>query len=184
MPEGRAAGRGRQGGLERLRDIVQLVRQLPAHFRSVNVLASAADVHAATDPAVDAAPRAPLVKAKRIYWENLKPGMCVRHPSSASALYITVVDCSATHDAEVTLRALLTGTRKWPGDDAVDAAAEATCNSAFASFVGVPFEQSRLETDYYTTDRTGWSAGDRRLVCLVYDPDDTTLTRSLRGSHL
>lgn len=129
-------------------------------------------------------PPAPLAKAKRIYWQNLKPSMCVRNPSNASALYITVVDCSATHDAEVTLRALLTGTRKWPGDDAVDAAAEATCNSAFASFVGVPFEQSRLETDYYTTDRTGWSAGDRRLVCLVYDPDDTTLTRSLRGSHL
>ncbi|GAA2153430.1 hypothetical protein GCM10009826_12730 [Humibacillus xanthopallidus] len=99
-------------------------------------------------------------------------------------LYITVVDCSATHDAEVTLRALLTGTRKWPGDDAVDAAAEARCNAAFASYVGVPFEQSRLETDFYTTDRTGRSAGDRRLICLVYDPDNTSLTRSLRGSHL
>ncbi|GAA2151576.1 hypothetical protein GCM10009826_08680 [Humibacillus xanthopallidus] len=110
--------------------------------------------------------------------------MCVRNPSNASVLYITVVDCSATHDAEVTLRALLTGTRKWPGDDAVDAAAEARCNAAFASYVGVPFEQSRLETDFYTTDRTGWSAGDRRLICLVYDPDNTSLTRSLRGSHL
>ena len=94
------------------------------------------------------------------------------------------MDCSATHDAEVTLRALMTGTRKWPGDDAVDAAAEATCNDAFASYVGVPFEQSRLETDFYTPDPTGWSAGDRRLICLVYDPDDTSLTRSLRGSHL
>ena len=129
-------------------------------------------------------PPAPLAKAKRIYWENLRPGMCVRNPSSASALYITVVDCRATHDEEVTLRALLTGTRKWPGDAAVDAAAEAKCHAAFASYVGVPFEQSRLETDFYTTDRTGWSAGDHRLICLVYDPDDSSLTRSLRGSHL
>ena len=110
--------------------------------------------------------------------------MCVRNPSSASELYITVVDCRATHDEEVTLRGLLTGTRKWPGDAAVDAAAEAKCHAAFASYVGVPFEQSRLENDFYTTDRTGWSAGDHRLICLVYDPDDSSLTRSLRGSHL
>jgi hypothetical protein len=129
-------------------------------------------------------PPAHLAKAKRIYWEDLRAGMCIRNPSSASAKFITVVDCKATHDDEVTLRALLTGTRKWPGDDAVDASAQAKCQAAFASYVGVPFEQSRLETDYATTDRAGWSAGDHRLICLVYDPDDSSLTRSLRGSHL
>ena len=60
-------------------------------------------------------PPAPLAKAKRIYWENLKPGKCVRNPSNASVLYITVVDCSATHDAEVTLRVAPDGNEEVAG---------------------------------------------------------------------
>ncbi|HET7277548.1 MAG TPA: septum formation family protein [Dermatophilaceae bacterium] len=127
-------------------------------------------------------PRAagPLSKPRRVYWENLKPTMCVRFPPATDATYVTVVDCRAEHQEEVTSRTSLAGGTRWPGDDAVDAASEVKCRAAFERYVGIAYDRSRLELDSVTTDATGWADGDHTLVCLVLDPANEHLTRMLR----
>lgn len=143
---------------------------------------SSATTSASTPTAVPKA-RGPLIKPRRIYWEDLKPAMCVRLPQGTGVLYLTVVDCRAAHQEEVMSRSTLSGGRKWPGDDAVNAASEVKCRAAFASYVGIGFDDSKLEMDSFTTDAAGWADGDHTVVCLVLDPGNEHLTRTLRGAH-
>ena len=129
-------------------------------------------------------PSKPLKKPWSVYWQNLKPGLCVMFPDEDEAFDVTVTDCRADHHGEVMLRTTLPGDRTWPGDDAIDAAATALCEKAFPRYVGLPFDESRLEVDFIITDRDGWEDGDRRLICLVYDPEGETTAVVLKGSKL
>jgi hypothetical protein len=106
----------------------------------------------------------------------------MRFPDGETAFDVTVTDCRAEHHAEVTLRMDLPGEDDWPGDDAVDAAATAVCEATLEKYVGVPFDSSRLEIDYFTPEKAGWVDGDHRLICLVFDPDAETTTVALKGS--
>lgn len=124
----------------------------------------------------------PLAKPKKVYWQDLEPGMCLNNPA-AEALNVPVVDCRSAHEYEVIARGKLKGNRTWPGDDAVDKAAQAQCEPAFAAYVGLPWDDSRLDLDFFTTVQEGWEAGDRRLICMVYDPEDLSSTGSFRGSQ-
>lgn len=128
-------------------------------------------------------PAGPLSKPKRVYWEDLKPMMCVRFPQATEATYVTVVDCRVEHQEEVTSRTTLVGGTKWPGDAAVNAASEVKCRAAFESYVGIAYDGSRLELDSVTTDAAGWADGDHRLICLVLDPANEHLSRTLRRAH-
>lgn len=128
-------------------------------------------------------PTRPPDKPKRVYWEDLKPTMCVRFPQATDATYVTVVDCRVGHQQEVMSRTTLAGGTKWPGDDAVDAASEVKCRAAFESYVGIAYDDSRLELDSVTTDAAGWADGDHTLVCLVLDPANEHLTRTLRKAQ-
>jgi hypothetical protein len=127
-------------------------------------------------------PTGPLKKPKRVYWESLKPTMCFRLPADQSSVYVTVVDCRTGHDEEVSARTVLAGPRKWPGGSAIDAAAEARCRVAFQRYVGIAFDDSRLELDFFTGDRAAWQAGDHRLICLVLDPSVARSSQALRGA--
>lgn len=119
---------------------------------------------------------------ERIYWEDLMPGMCFVTPEDPAAISVTVVDCRTTHDHEVIGNTDLPGTDTWPGDDAVDKAAGEQCEKSFDSYVGVDYDLSELEIDYFTTDREGWEDGDHTLICMVFDPGDESLSKSLKGS--
>ena len=82
---------------------------------------------AADSSAVDA-------DAQRVYWEDLQPGMCVRE--DPNEMDYIVVDCNAEHEEEVMSRSTLAGSDEWPGDAAVEDAALAKCEPAFATYVG------------------------------------------------
>ena len=136
-----------------------------------------------TTPAIPAPQSsAPLKKSRTVYWQNLKPGMCMTFPDDDKAIDVTVTDCRAAHHAEVTLRMDLPGEDDWPGDAVIEAAAAAVCEATLEDYVGVPFDASRLEIDFFTTERSGWEEGDHRLICLVFDPDAETTTVALKGS--
>jgi hypothetical protein len=45
------------------------------------------------------------------------------------------------------------------------------------------YDDSRLELNSVTTDAKGWADGDQTLVCLVLDPANEHLTRTLRGAR-
>ena len=126
-------------------------------------------------------PTRPLSKPRKIYWEDLKAGMCIK-TAPESALDIPVVDCRAAHEDEVITRTVMAGPSKWPGDEVIETSAEAKCRTAFATYVGIGYDDSRLELDFWTVDPDGWRDGGRTLVCLVYDPSDPTLTGALKGT--
>jgi hypothetical protein len=122
-----------------------------------------------------------LLKPKRVYWGDLKPTMCVRDSTTTSKP--TVVDCRSDHQAEVTARTVLPGPRKWPGDAAMDDAASTKCKAPFAAYVGTRYDDSRLDVGYYTADKVGWEHGYHTLICLVLDPDNDHLTRTLHHAR-
>ena len=136
---------------------------------------------AATGPSVPAQPTPALAKPKKIWWHNLKSTMCIRAPAAKDTINVTVVDCRAEHEAEVVGRGVLKGSKNWPGDDVLDTLAMEKCTGAFKPYVGLSFDESALEVDYFTADPEGWKAGDRTVVCLVFDPEEPTTTRVLRG---
>ena len=129
---------------------------------------------AADSSAVDA-------NAQRVYWEDLQPGMCVRE--DPNEMDYILVDCSAEHEEEVMSRDTLARSKEYPGDAAVEDAAQQKCESAFASYVGLELVESRLDLDYFTPDKDSWTAGKVTLICLVLDPDHDQITRALRGAH-
>jgi hypothetical protein len=143
---------------------------------------SAAPTVSATEEPVAAQPTGPMTKAKRIYWQDLKSRTCVREPEDATASYVTAVDCRAEHDVEVMSRTSLSKTEKWPGDEVVEDAAFEKCSDAFTGYVGLPFDDSRLELSFYSTDEEGWEEGDTTLICLVYDPVTTNAPKRLKGA--
>jgi hypothetical protein len=128
---------------------------------------------AADSAAVDA-------DAQRVYWEDLQPGMCGRE--DPNDMDYIVVDCSAEHEEEVMSRDTLARSKEYPGDAAVEDAAQQKCETAFASYVGLELDESRLDLDYFTPDEDSWTAGKVTLICLVLDPDHDQITRALRGA--
>jgi hypothetical protein len=116
-----------------------------------------------------------------IYWEDLEPGMCVRgDPNETDYL---VVDCRAEHEEEVMLRGTLAGSKDWPGDAAIEDAADEKCESAFVSYVGLAIDESRLDYNFLTPDEDGWTDSKPTLICLVVDPSQDQITRALQGAH-
>jgi len=122
-------------------------------------------------------PQKPLAKARKVNWRNLKPGMCVEDAADA-ATKIPVVDCRAPHQLEVTARTKASGPSRWPGDDKMLELVERPCRTAFERYVGVDYDQSDLELDFWTPDEEGWSNGARTLVCFVYDPLSESTTEA------
>jgi hypothetical protein len=91
-----------------------------------------------------------------------------------------VADCAASHDTEVyAVVSLPEGT--WPGDEAIDAAADEACRSEFEGYVGAAYDDSALYFMYYPPTQDGWATGSREVTCLVFDPEGP-LTGSVRGS--
>jgi Septum formation len=96
----------------------------------------------------------------------------------------TKVDCTKPHDGEVTLVTsyVADSTAPYPGNDALNAFVDQTCNAAFTSYVGVPFDESMHTYGYYYPNPgADWDGGDREIVCTVTNEDNTPLTGSLKG---
>lgn len=66
-------------------------------------------------------------------------------------------------------------------DGAMFTLADATCEPAFAGYVGTPYLDSDLFYDYYLPTAEGWETGDREVICVVFDSDGP-LTGSVAGS--
>jgi hypothetical protein len=127
-------------------------------------------------------PTASTTTGQLVYWEDLQPGMCLPN-QDMWAMDNLVVDCTVEHEYEVTSATTLARSEKYPGDDAVDKAAEKKCKSAFASYVGLGIDESRLDLDFWTVGQDGWTDSEQTVICLVLDPSNDHLTRSLRGAH-
>ena len=94
-------------------------------------------------------------------------GDCVQDSLSSEVQSLEAVPCAEEHDLEVfALFDMPDG--DFPGDAAVDAAAEAGCLERFEGYVGIAYEQSVYAYTYLTPLETGWNEiDDREIVCLL-----------------
>ncbi len=115
-------------------------------------------------------------------------------PTNQTAmLRVLNVACELPHDAEVvgvyaladTAVAGAATTR--PGLPLVDRdirrAAIAGCLARFEAFVGTPYAISTLRVSARRPTPDTWAAGDRTVVCSIYDGALTPLTGSMRASR-
>lgn len=115
---------------------------------------------------------------------TIKVGDCFTEPTADADGYvseITTVECATAHDNEAYASIIMTDAA-FPGNDATLDQAEAACSENFYEFIGA--EADYNGTLYYsylypTTD--SWGAGDREILCYIYDDEGTT-TGSLKDS--
>ncbi len=102
----------------------------------------------------------------------LSVGDCFNDGESQSVQDVQQVDCAAAHDYEVYEAFDIPGD-DYPGDEAVDEAATNGCGASFATFIGIPYEQSAYDFNHLTPTADSWTkGGDHEVLCLVYDPSN------------
>jgi hypothetical protein len=114
-----------------------------------------------------------------------KPTTSSLQAGDCTAAVETKVDCSQPHSEEVTLVTSYPADSNapYPGNDALNAFVDQTCDAAFSTYVGVTTDQSRYESSSFSPNSAAdWNDGDREIVCLVDNPDNSPLTGSLKGA--
>ena len=86
------------------------------------------------------------------------------------------VSCDEPHEAE-TYRVLEhPESSAYPGAQLIEQWAEPQCYSNFEAYTGVPYQDSSLEFGYLYPTAQGWRAGDREVICYLFDPSGDDLT--------
>jgi predicted small secreted protein len=119
----------------------------------------------------------------RVSIDKLRAGECIDPApvGSASVEDLPVVSCGLPHDEEViAVRDL--GAGSWPGDTEINARSDKVCSTQFASYVGIPVDQSRYDLSWYAPDQGTWQGGNRTVVCTASDSRGKT-TGTLRGAR-
>lgn len=116
---------------------------------------------------------------------QIRPGNCFNDPPAERQLEeVDVVACEEPHDNEVfaTVRHPAAEGEAFPGREAVVAYAEQACPQPFAEYVGSTYDQSRFTLFPIVPSADTWAAGDRQIICALYDHQAGKLTGSVRGS--
>ena len=76
----------------------------------------------------------------------------------------------------------------FPGSATIIRVADAACNGAFRSYVGIAYSKSIYTWTNIIPDASTWPDGDRGLHCVAYyatahDQAGAVLTRSIKGSR-
>lgn len=131
----------------------------------------------ATLPALD--PNAPLAAPLTLTaWDELALGDCVLWPA-AEADFPIVVDCRASHDAEISGVASLTQV-SWPfTEESFDLSDE--CLGAFSGYVGQTFSLSQWRSGWIAPSLDEWDAGVRNYQCYVYLRETRTDQRAYQS---
>jgi hypothetical protein len=96
---------------------------------------------------------------------------------------VTAVSCTREHIGEVFYvgypwpASLAT----YPGNSAINATVNATCSSAFATYVGINPALSMYHYDEVAPEGD-WASGDREVVCVAYVRGLLPLHRSIKGT--
>jgi uncharacterized membrane protein YeiB len=110
-------------------------------------------------------------EAENIYLHDLEVGDCLAKSPVAEIFSVGTVPCSEPHSHEVFASVNLPeGDGEFPGYQVIDAQAEELCIAQFEGFIGLPSEQSELETWFMTPSEETWLARSRVVSCAVYDP--------------
>lgn len=114
---------------------------------------------------------------------DLRIGDCfdLQEATATEVDKVTARPCADAHEFELFHDGTV-DVDAYPGDDAFEAWVVNECLPAFAPYVGVAYEASLLEFSYFTPSEDGWDQGDHSVQCVLYDPNESDLTNSLRGA--
>ena len=100
----------------------------------------------------------------------LRVGDCLDMVEGEQVETVPVVPCGDPHSDEV-YHDFEMADGEFPGDEAVNTAAEEGCLAAFEPFIGLPYEESTLYVAWYSPTEQSWNGFDDRVVsCVVSDP--------------
>lgn len=115
---------------------------------------------------------------------SIEVGDCLDYAALGSGEInsVPVVPCAEPHDGEVYAETSLPD-GDYPGDEAVSQQADTFCYDQFATFVGIPWDDSSLDYSPLTPTADSWEGFDDRLIqCVVAAQDDVTET--FEGSQI
>ncbi len=123
-------------------------------------------------------------KAGELQVGDLRVGDCfdLADPTASSVDKTTAKPCTESHQYEVFYANKLPD-GAYPTDAAVKAFVKANCVPEFGAYVGMAYENSKLEILWFSPIQEGWNQGDRGIQCTVHDPHDGQLKVSLKGSN-
>jgi hypothetical protein len=120
---------------------------------------------------------------------DFKPGQCYTADGFVAAqslepTQLHAIGCDAPHRLEVdaVIQHPSAQSSAFPGAEALAAFTDDQCLEQFRSYVANLYEDSTLDiADIRPTERS-WKAGDRTVVCLLYNQDFADLTGTVKGS--
>lgn len=122
---------------------------------------------------------------------DLEVGTCFDDPAFAADEPGTIgetvaVQCFEPHDAEVYAIVSYTSGPEadFPGEDIVQDRAEDECFDRFEDFVGIAYEDSRLDIATIWPTEDSWEQGDREATCVVFDVANQKLEGTMDGAEL
>jgi hypothetical protein len=147
---------------------------------------------AATSTPAAFTPTASASAPTQLSWYDLAPGDCLAGSNMSLANtttpwpdYVTQVDCTKPHEAEVFFAGdLWPQSAAYPGQSAIDNETWSRCNTTFTKYDGIdaslvgndPPSSAFTFTRVADDGSAGWASGDRRLVCVAYKPDFNNAT--------
>jgi Septum formation len=116
---------------------------------------------------------------------HLAVGQCLVPPKKVEAdlTSIDVVSCTTAHTQQVYALVQDHGGSTYPTPTKLDDFANASCLDRFATFDGIPYQQSKLYFTYLLPSVRSWADGDRTVVC-VAETVGRPLTKSMKGAKL
>jgi hypothetical protein len=123
-------------------------------------------------------------KGGDLFASDLRVGDCfdLKDPEAKEIGDVHAVPCTTEHEYETFFTGAMP-TGSFPTEATMDDWVTGHCEPAFEAYVGVAYEDSRLEAFNLTPSREAWDAGDRSIQCSVSDPAIHRLKESLKGSE-
>jgi hypothetical protein len=125
-----------------------------------------------------------LVGIAAVPLEPITTGMCVNGIHAAADTPNATwrsVRCDAPHDDEIVGTTTRTDAA-FPGESALFDTSQPDCANAFASYVGIDFDRSRLDMVIVVPSQITWAKGDRTVACVVFAPGGGQLQATVRGT--
>lgn len=95
---------------------------------------------------------------------------------------LPVVACDEPHSHQI-FAVVVSPASVYPGFEALEATAQASCLAPFEDFVGVSVFDSTLFYSWLVPTLTSWDReDDREIICVVGNGDGKPLTASVKGS--
>lgn len=116
---------------------------------------------------------------------DLEVGDCFNADDVSTVDDVTVLSCDASHVYEVfgLTEYQADDAAAFPGDDALNAAADRACRTAFQAYVGVAYDDSEWSGTFINPSEETWAQGDREILCVLHTADETQVTGSAQGSE-